>query len=159
MNHESLHEWQTRWLTVGVTIDFGIDRGIKCVGYVVSVFNQTRILVRVTLLGTVCNECCNDMFHIYVYNYEAIIITLKMVFCNMQEIDLSNFIATVFRQYNSNITKPLHHILSQYTLPIDYLELICSNKLLLEFSWGKFMMHLRYLTVENFLSCIINFVE
>ena len=56
---------------MGVTIDFGIDRGIKCVGYVVSVFNQTRILVRLTLLGTVCNEYCNDMFHIYVYNYEA----------------------------------------------------------------------------------------
>lgn len=113
---------------MGVTIDFGIDRGINCVGYVVSVFNQTRILVRLTLLGTVCNEYRNDMFHIYVYNYEAIIkinFTLKMVFCNMQEIDLSNFIATVFRQYNSNITKPLHHILSQYTLPIDYLELIC----------------------------------
>lgn len=102
---------------MGVTIDFGIDRGINCVGYVVSVFNQTRILVRLTLLGTVCNEYRNDMFHIYVYNYEA--------FRNMQEIDLSNFIATVFRQYNSNITKPLHHILSQYTLPIDYLELIC----------------------------------
>ena len=112
---------------MGVTIDFGIDRGINCVGYVVSVFNQTRILVRLTLLGTVCNEYRNDMFHIYVYNYEAGrgYFMLKMVFCNMQEIDLSNFIATVFGQYNSNITKLLHHFLSQYTLPIDYLNLIC----------------------------------